>query len=48
LLSPDERKQILSGQARSDGSIPKPSVREPLATRRFWAIAVPRFFAEPA
>src|SRR5580704_5247173 len=48
LLSPGEREQILSGQTRPDGSVPKPSVRELLATRRFWAIAVPRFFAEPA
>jgi MFS transporter, ACS family, hexuronate transporter len=48
LLSPGEREQILSGQTRPDGSVPKLSVRELLATRRFWAIAVPRFFAEPA
>ncbi len=48
LLSPGERAEILSGQTHPDGSAPKPSARELLATRRFWAIAVPRFFAEPA
>jgi ACS family hexuronate transporter-like MFS transporter len=48
LLLPSERAQILSGQTRPDRSRPKPSVRELLATRRFWAIAIPRFFAEPA
>jgi MFS transporter, ACS family, hexuronate transporter len=48
LLSPGERERILTGQKRGDGSAPKPSVRDLLATRRFWAIAVPRFFAEPA
>jgi MFS transporter, ACS family, hexuronate transporter len=48
LLSPDEREEILSGQIRSDRRAPRAPVRELLATRRFWAIAVPRFFAEPA
>ena len=48
LLSPGEREQILSGQTHPDGSAPKPPVPELLATRRFWAIALPRFFAEPA
>jgi ACS family hexuronate transporter-like MFS transporter len=48
LLSPDEREQILSGQTHPDRAAPKPSVPELLATRRFWAIALPRLFAEPA
>ena len=48
LLSPGERDEILSGQTHPDGSARKPSVLELLATRRFWAIAIPRFFAEPA
>ncbi len=48
LLSPEERERILSGQSHPDGSARKPSAPELLATRRFWAIAIPRFFAEPA
>lgn len=48
LLSPVERQQIQSGQTHGDRSAPKPSVLELLATRRFWAIATPRFFSEPA
>ena len=47
LLSARERDQILSGQSRPMAG-PKPRVRELLETRRFWAIAIPRFFAEPA
>jgi MFS transporter, ACS family, hexuronate transporter len=48
LLSSGERQQILSGQTHADRRASRRSVRELLATRRFWAIAVPRFFAEPA
>ncbi len=48
LLSPDERERILSGRTHPERSARKPSTRELLATRCFWAIAIPRFFAEPA
>ena len=48
LLSAAERAQILAGQTRADAGAPRRPVRELLTTRRFWAIAVPRFFAEPA
>ncbi|WP_158816423.1 MFS transporter [Methylocapsa sp. S129] len=48
-LSADERDRILSGQSSPDSaSDEKRSVGELLRTRRFWAIAAPRFFAEPA
>ena len=46
-LSPDERSKILSGQP-SPESAPKLPLRRLFRVRRFWAIAVPRFFAEPA
>jgi len=49
LLSAGERARILAGQSRPDSSLDrKQSTGELLQTRRFWAIAVPRFFAEPA
>jgi MFS transporter, ACS family, hexuronate transporter len=48
LLSSGERQQILFGQTHPDRRASRRSVRELLAARRFWAIAVPRFFAEPA
>jgi MFS transporter, ACS family, hexuronate transporter len=49
LLSAGERARILAGQSRPDSSLDrKQSPGELLQTRRFWAIAVPRFFAEPA
>jgi ACS family hexuronate transporter-like MFS transporter len=49
LLSAEERDKILSGQKGSGSARDqKPPLAELLLTRRFWAIAVPRFFAEPA
>jgi ACS family hexuronate transporter-like MFS transporter len=46
-LSPDERSKILSGQP-SPESAPKLPLCRLFRVRRFWAIAIPRFFAEPA
>jgi ACS family hexuronate transporter-like MFS transporter len=46
-LSPAERIKILSGQP-SPESAPKLPLRRLFRTRRFWAIVVPRFLAEPA
>jgi MFS transporter, ACS family, aldohexuronate transporter len=46
LASAAERETIVSGQAPA--SPHRASVREVLRTRRFWAIAQARFFAEPA
>ena len=48
LISPLEREMILTGQSRADPGARRRPLRELLATQRFWAIAVPRFFAEPA
>ena len=48
LLSAPERQAILSGQSHPDAAAARPSTRELLSTRRFWSIAIPRFFAEPA
>ncbi|TKC82943.1 MFS transporter [Trinickia terrae] len=42
-----ERALILDGQKLAPAS-GKRRVREVIASRRFWAIALPRFFAEPA
>ncbi|AXV82038.1 MFS transporter [Ralstonia solanacearum] len=48
-LSATERARIVDGQIRSAGAVRgKRPVREVVASRRFWAIALPRFFAEPA
>ncbi|CBJ51676.1 MFS transporter [Ralstonia solanacearum] len=48
-LSATERARIVGGQIRSAGAVRgKRPVREVVASRRFWAIALPRFFAEPA
>ncbi|WP_144156162.1 MFS transporter [Paraburkholderia sp. BCC1885] len=48
-LSSAERKKIVSGQCLSaTAARPRRSLRELLGTRTFWAIALPRFFAEPA
>ncbi len=48
-LSVAERERIISGQIRAAGAARgKRPVREVVASRRFWAIALPRFFAEPA
>jgi MFS transporter, ACS family, hexuronate transporter len=48
-LSTSEREKIVTGQARQAGqSRNRPPVREVISSRRFWAIALPRFFAEPA
>ncbi|AXW24150.1 MFS transporter [Ralstonia solanacearum] len=48
-LSATERARIVAGQIRSAGAVRgKRPVREVVASRRFWAIALPRFFAEPA
>jgi MFS transporter, ACS family, hexuronate transporter len=48
LLSASERQAILSGQSHPDGAAARPSTWQLLSTRRFWSIAIPRFFAEPA
>jgi ACS family hexuronate transporter-like MFS transporter len=45
-ISEVEREKIVSGQAPA--ALRRRSVREVLRTRRFWAIAQARFFAEPA
>ncbi|MHA6881250.1 MFS transporter [Ralstonia pseudosolanacearum] len=48
-LSAAEHERIISGQIRSVGAARgKRPVREVVTSRRFWAIAIPRFFAEPA
>jgi MFS transporter, ACS family, hexuronate transporter len=48
-LTSAERDKITTGQARQAGaSRGKRPVREVVTSRRFWAIALPRFFAEPA
>jgi ACS family hexuronate transporter-like MFS transporter len=45
-ISKAERDTIVSGQ--TPGAPQRRSIREVLRTRRFWAIAQARFFAEPA
>jgi MFS transporter, ACS family, hexuronate transporter len=45
-ISAAERDTIVGGQTR--GAPQRRSIREVLRTRRFWAIAQARFFAEPA
>ncbi|MEF9413500.1 MULTISPECIES: MFS transporter [Ralstonia solanacearum species complex] len=48
-LSATEHDRIIGGQIRSAGAARgKWPVREVVTSRRFWAIALPRFFAEPA
>lgn len=48
-ISPKERETILSGQSvAGPAALGERRVREVLSTRRFWAIAQARFFAEPA
>src|SRR5436190_7336165 len=47
-LSPEERQYIVSGQEkhlRGDGA--RPSIRQILGQRNFWAIALPRLLADP-
>ncbi|PCE21784.1 MFS transporter [Paraburkholderia acidicola] len=46
-LGTDERTLIQQGQTHSPPASKRP-VRDILGSRRFWAIALPRFFAEPA
>ena len=46
-LSTGERTLIQQGQTHSPPASKRP-VRDILGSRRFWAIALPRFFAEPA
>ncbi|MCX4164849.1 MULTISPECIES: MFS transporter [Paraburkholderia] len=46
-LSTGERTLIQQGQTHSPPASKRP-VRDILRSRRFWAIALPRFFAEPA
>jgi ACS family hexuronate transporter-like MFS transporter len=48
LLSTDERERIVAGQAGSTAAAQKQPVGALLQTSGFWAIAIPRFFAEPA
>jgi ACS family hexuronate transporter-like MFS transporter len=48
-LSDAEREQIVGGQLRPVGAVRgKRPVKEVVTSRRFWAIALARFFAEPA
>jgi MFS transporter, ACS family, hexuronate transporter len=48
-LSSTEREKITAGQAHRAGALrDKRPIREVITSRRFWAIALPRFFAEPA
>ncbi|MCP3018736.1 MFS transporter [Cupriavidus basilensis] len=48
-LSETERNKIIGGQHSSAGATRgKRPVKEVIKSRRFWAIALPRFFAEPA
>jgi ACS family hexuronate transporter-like MFS transporter len=48
-LSSAELEKITNGQVRpAKAPGRKPPVREVITSRRFWAIALPRFFAEPA
>ncbi len=48
-LSAQERQYIQSGLSENTDVGPKPATRsEVLRSREFWAIAIPRFFAEPA
>jgi len=46
-ITENERKLIASGQTMSPPASQRP-VRDVVGSRRFWAIALPRFFAEPA
>jgi ACS family hexuronate transporter-like MFS transporter len=47
-LSPQELAYIEAGQARSDASAAKAGWLEVLRTRKIWALALPRFLADPA
>ncbi len=47
-LSPAEKQHIAAGQeAHLQGDGKRPSVRDVLAQRNFWGIALPRFLADP-
>lgn len=46
-ITKDELGYILDGQVAATEHV-KPSVRQIMATKDFWAIALPRFLAEPA
>jgi MFS transporter, ACS family, hexuronate transporter len=47
-ISEKERAAIIEGQTPAPKHAQKRRIREVLGTRRFWAIAQARFFAEPA
>ncbi|HSD40000.1 MAG TPA: MFS transporter [Rhodocyclaceae bacterium] len=46
-ISDEEREYILSGQVATPAGV-KPALKDIVFTREFWAIALPRFLAEPA
>jgi ACS family hexuronate transporter-like MFS transporter len=46
-LSEKERHYIATGQEKSLENAGKPSVREIIAQRNFWGIAIPRLLADP-
>jgi ACS family hexuronate transporter-like MFS transporter len=46
-LSPEERRYIVSGQEKHLKGDGRPSVRQILGQRNFWAIALPRLLADP-
>jgi len=47
-IGPDERAHIEAGQSPSAGPAARGAWRAVLATRKFWATALPRFLSEPA
>lgn len=48
LIGPEERQYIEDGQAKAQPTTAKPALKEIVFTKAFWAIALPRFLAEPA
>ena len=48
LITDEEREYITSGQIKSTGAVQKPALKEIIRSKTFWAIALPRFLAEPA
>jgi ACS family hexuronate transporter-like MFS transporter len=48
MISDTERAYIQSGQLKAADVVVKPALREIISAKAFWAIALPRFLAEPA
>lgn len=48
LLGDEERQYILDGQFKNTDTTKKSTVKEIVSSKAFWAIALPRFLAEPA